>query len=413
MNIRDNFNSSFRILLQNKSRSFLTMLGIIIGIMGVIVIISAGNGAQSLIISQIQSQGTNLVAVFPGSGDKEGPPVSVMGIVITTLKYDDILALKDPVLSPHVKAVTGYVRASETVTWRGNKADTSIVGVSYTLPEVEETETVEGSFFTEEDEKSLQKVAVLGSDVKKNLFDGENPIGELVKIGKTSYRVVGVMEERGASGFSNQDNQIYIPVTTGQKLLLGIDHVSFGRAKISADVAAEHAMEDIKSILRVRHDIKENQPDDFDVRSQKESIDVMLKVTNAIKFFLAAVAGIALVVGGIGIMNIMLVAVQERIREIGLRKAVGARNYDIMEQFLIETIFITSLAGIIGIILGIFVSYSVAKVITFLGYDWEFSISIYSIILAVGVSSAIGFIFGLIPARRASKLNSIEALRYE
>jgi len=389
------------------------MLGIIIGIMGVIVIISAGSGAQSLIVSQIQSQGSNLVAVFPGNGDKEGPPVSVMGIVITTLKYDDILALKDSVLSPHVKAVTGYVRASETITWRGNKVDTSIVGVSYTLPMVEDTATELGSFFTEEDEKSLQKVAVLGSDVKKNLFDGENPIGELIKIGKTSYRVIGAMKERGASGFSNQDNQIYIPVTTGQKLLLGIDHVSFGRAKIASDSDIDHAMNDIKEILRTRHDIKENQPDDFDVRSQKDAINVMLKVTNAIKFFLAAVAGIALIVGGIGIMNIMLVAVQERIREIGLRKAVGARNYDIMEQFLLETIFITSLAGIIGIILGVIVSYLVAKIINYLGYSWEFSISIYSIILAVGVSSLIGFIFGLIPARRASKLNSIEALRYE
>jgi putative ABC transport system permease protein len=234
-----------------------------------------------------------------------------------------------------------------------------------------------------------------------------------VKIGKHGFRVIGVMRERGTSGFANQDNQIYVPITTAQKLLLGINYVNFGRAKVKDNADIDHAIDDIKSILRDRHDLAIGQPNDFDVRSQKDAINVLLKVTNAIKFFLAAVAGIALLVGGIGIMNIMLVAVQERIREIGLRKAVGATKFDVTEQFLIETVIITSIAGILGIILGIFISYLVSFIMQSLGFDWNFSISLVSVFLSVIISSAIGFIFGLVPARRASKLDPIEALRYE
>ena len=413
VNLRDNFNNSINLFRQNKSRAILTMLGIVIGIMGVIVIISAGNGAQGLIVNQIQSQGSNLIAVFPGSGDEEGPPVSVMGIVITTLKYNDIKALKDPILSPHVEDVTGYVRGTDTVTFGSNKADTTFIGVSASLPNIEDTGVALGSFFGEEDERGLQKVAVLGSDVKKDLFGDDDPLGQLVKIGKHSFRVIGVMRERGTSGFANQDNQIYVPITTAQKLLLGINYINFGRAKIKDNVDIDKAIDDIKLILRDRHDLAFGQPNDFDIRSQKDAINILLKVTNAIKFFLAAVAGIALLVGGIGIMNIMLVAVQERIREIGLRKAVGARNFDIMEQFLVETILITSAAGIIGIILGVMVSYLIAQIMQLLKFDWDFSVSIFSVILSVVVSSVIGLVFGIVPARRASKLNSIEALRYE
>jgi len=413
VNFRETLHNSYHILEQNKLRSFLTMLGIIIGIMGVIVIISAGAGAQSLIFNQIKSQGSNLVAIFPGSGEKDGPPVSVMGIVITTLKNEDIQALRNPKLSPHVEAVTGYVRGSETVTWLGNKTDTSIIGVSASLPIVEDTKVAQGDFFSEEDEKGLQKVAVLGADTYKDLFGDQNAIGELIKIGKHNFRVIGVMIERGASGFSNQDKQIYVPITTAQKLILGIDYISFGRAKVLGEQNIDGAIGDIRVILRDRHDLAPGEVDDFDIRSQKESLDTLLTVTNAMKFFLAAIAGIALLVGGIGIMNIMLVAVQERIREIGLRKAVGAKNSNIMTQFLIETVFITFLAGVGGVLLGVLVTYLIAKVVQYLGYDWEFIISIYSLILAVGVSSLIGLIFGLIPARRASKLNPIEALQYE
>lgn len=413
MNLGETLYNTCQILFANKVRSVLTMLGIIIGIAGVIVIISAGNGAQSLIVNQIKSQGSNLVAIFPGNTEDDGPPASVMGVVITSLKYDDVKALKDSVRAPDVLDYTAYVRGSMDASWQGNKADTSYVGVSASLPFIEDTGTQSGSFFTEEDESSLQKVAVLGADVKKDLFGDQNPIGELVKIGKHSFRVVGVMRERGTAGFTNQDNQIYVPVTTAQKLLSGINYVSFARVKISDENKIDKAMGDISEILRERHNVDIGEPVDFDVRSQRDALNALFKVTNAVKFFLVAVAAVALIVGGIGIMNIMLVSVQERVREIGLRKAVGARGNDILSQFLIETIVITSLAGIVGIFLGIFVSYLLSLIVQSLGYDWTFSISVFSVLLSVIVSSIIGFIFGLVPARRASKLDPIEALRYE
>ena len=270
-----------------------------------------------------------------------------------------------------------------------------------------------GVFFSEEDERGLQKVAVIGSEVKSNLFGDQEAIGESLKIGSHSFRVIGVMRERGVSGFTSQDNQIYVPITTAQKLLLGINYVSFARFKVESDQYVDQVMADLDIVLAERHQIAPGQAKDFDIRSQKDALDVLLTITDAIRFFLAAIAALALVVGGIGIMNIMLVAVEERIREIGLRKAVGAKNRHILEQFLIETIFITFVAGVIGIILGILISWFVAVVAQTLGYDWAFSLSPFAIILSVAISSLIGLIFGIIPARRASRLNPITALHYE
>ena len=222
------------------------------------------------------------------------------------------------------------------------------------------------------------------------------------------------MAERGAAGFSNQDNQVYIPITTAQSLILGIKHVSFARAKVDSTDNIDAAMDDIHAILQDRHNIATGAPVDFDIRSQKQGAESLLAITNAIKFFLAAVAGIALIVGGIGIMNIMLVSVEERIREIGLRKAIGAKNNDILFQFLIEAIVVTSIAGIFGIILGVGVSFIISVGVKLFGFDnWDFVIPVYSVILGLGVSSVIGLIFGVLPARRASQLNPIEALRYE
>ncbi len=414
MNFRDLIRSSLRILLQNKMRSFLTMLGIMIGVSTVILIISVGSGAQGIILGQVEKVGSNLISIFPGNGDDDGPPVSVMGIVITTLTSDDIDAIKDSARSPHIVAATGYVRGNTTATWESNKADTTFIGVSASLPEVEDTRVQSGAFFSVEDEKTLQRVAVLGSDVSRNLFADQDPIGQMVKIEKQNFRVVGVMVERGSVGFSNQDNQIYIPITTAQSLLLGIHHVSFARAKVDFTENTTAAIDDITAILSDRHDIESNEPVDFDVRSQKEGAEALLTITNAIKFFLAAVAGIALIVGGIGIMNIMLVSVEERIREIGLRKAIGAKSKDILLQFLIETIVVTSIAGIFGIIIGTGISFLISVVVQFLGYtEWDFVLSVPSILIGIGVSGFVGLLFGVAPARRAARLNPIEALRYE
>lgn len=407
----ENIKTSWQIIGRNKIRSFLTMLGIIIGVMSVIIILSVGGGAQSLILNQIKGMGSNLIGVLPGKSNDDGPPASAMGILITSLTYDNI---KDLVKhDQHIVAGTGYVKGTDTITWGFNKTDTNFVGVGAEYLIVEDVRINKGQFFTENDEKSNATVAVLGTEVVNNLFGNTNPIGQKIKIKKTNFTVIGVTEKRGSSGFQNQDNQIFVPITTAQKLLLGINYISFARLKIDDASNIDSTMDQIKIKLRELHNIDKPENDDFSVRSMTQGLEVFTNITNALKIFLTAVASIALVVGGIGIMNIMLAIVQERTKEIGLRKAVGARKRQILLQFLTETVFITLLGGIIGIVLGIIISITIAKVAQNMGYDWDLIISIFSIILGTVVSIIVGLIFGIIPARRASDLNPIEALRYE
>lgn len=412
MYLVENIKTAWQIIGRNKIRSFLTMLGIVIGVMSVIIIISVGAGAQSLILNQIKGMGSNLVGILPGKSDEKGPPASVMGILITSLKYADVQTLvKD---DPHIVAGAAYVKGTDTVTWGYNKIDTNFVGTNAGYVEVEEIKIAQGHFFTETDEKSNNRVAVLGSEVAEELFNGGvDPVGQLVKIKKTSFTIIGVLAKRGVSGFENQDNQIFVPITTAQKLLLGINHVSFARLKIDQANNVDKSMDYIKDKLRALHNIDKPQNDDFSVRSMAQGLEVFTKVTNALRLFLVSVASIALVVGGIGIMNIMLAAVQERTREIGLRKAVGAKSSRILGQFLVETVTITFLGGLLGIILGALTSLIVAKVAKSMGYDWDLVISVGSIMLACVVSVGVGLVFGLIPARRASRLDPITALRYE
>lgn len=412
MNLVENIISAWLLLMRNKLRSFLTMLGIIIGVMAVVVIMSVGAGAQSLILNQIKSLGSNLVGVLPGKSDDNGPPASVFGIVVTTLTYNDVQALTNGSL-PHVTAATGYVRGAATVTADNNQSDTTFVGVMASYPDVEDVVVKHGRFFTEDEDRSLARVAVLGYGTARDLFGDIDPLGKQIKIKKTQFTVIGVVDQRGTSGFQNQDDQVFIPLITAQKLMLGIDYVNFARAKIDASEAVNATMEDVRAVLRERHNITNPENDDFSVRSTNQGLDAITGVTNALKFFLAAIAALSLVVGGIGIMNIMLAAVEERTREIGLRKAVGATSGNIMGQFLIETISITLTGGFIGMVLGALLSLGVAAIARNMGYEWDLVISASSIALALVVSISIGLIFGLSPARRASRLSPIEALRYE
>ncbi len=410
MTLLANLKFSFKNLRANKKRSFLTILGIVIGVAAVIIIMAVGAGAQSLIFNQISAQGSNLIGILPGYSDENGPPASVMGVVVTTLKEDDAEALRQ---IKEITAVASYSRGVDTAQWQNQKIDATFVGTvpDYTI--VEDVKIASGSFFDESENKAMARVAVLGYQAAEDLFGRQDPIGEIIKIKGVNFRVIGVVEKRGVVAFQNQDELIFIPLQTVQKLLLGVNYVSMIRAKVINDAEVPDAVAQIRQILRERHDISRPEEEDFSARASAQALDAMKQITDALTFFLAGIAAISLIVGGIGIMNIMLVAVNERTREIGLRKAVGATEKNIQQQFLVDAIVVTLSGGLIGIVLGFIVSALVAIVANYLGYDWDFVITIPSIILGASISCLVGIVFGWYPARQASRLEPVEALRHE
>ena len=395
-------------LVLNKSRSFLTMLGIIIGVAAVISIMSVGASAQDLLLAQVKAMGTNLIGILPGASDDQGPPSSAFGIEITTLKYEDALDIKK---LPHVLAVCSYITGRGTVSYQKEAYEFNYVGLTPDYPVVEDTAFAAGRFIKQEDLDNLARVAVLGSQAAKKLFGQENPLEKQIKVNQIVFKVVGVMKERGASGLQNQDEQIYIPLKTAQKIMLGIDYVAYIRAKIDQEENIAPATEQIKQVLRFRHRIKDPAKDDFSVRSTAQALDILGTVTQALKSFLVAVAAISLIVGGIGIMNIMFVTVNERTKEIGLRKAVGAKRKDILLQFLLESAAMTLLGGLVGIILGILISAAIALGVNYFGYDWKFIITPLAVFLSTLMAVSVGLVFGLWPANRASLLSPMDALR--
>lgn len=389
------------------------MLGIIIGVGAVIVIMALGAGAQELILGQIESFGTNKIGILPGKADDDGPPASAMGIIITSLKLKDAEAIKREI--PHVEAVAAYANDAASIIWQSNSYSTNIKGVNNDYFAVEGGEIKTGRFFNEREQNDLSKVIILGHTVKKEIFGESDPIGAKVKIRNNIFEVVGTTKERGTVAFQNYDDQVLIPIKTVQKIVAGINYINMIRLSVDDEDNIPEVEDHITMLLRDRHEINDasGDSDDFSIRSSSDAISMITTVTDALKYFLAAMAALSLVVGGIGIMNIMLVSVTERTREIGLRKALGANNSNIINQFLIETISLTTIGGIIGIIGGIVVSYVVTIVIQYLDYDWKFSVSLFSIILGTGVSMIIGLIFGIYPAKKASKLEPVEALHYE
>lgn len=400
-------------IVGNKGRAFLTMLGVIIGITSVIVIMAVGEGAQSLILGELKSLGSNLVGIMPGNTGKDGPPAAVMGITVTTLTYEDALAIGDKRNLPHVVGVAPFTNGYGQVIYNNQTTDATYAGTGADYPVVQDHQILSGRFFNGAEEKSGSKVAVLGYKVWQDLFGKENPIGERVKIGKESFRVIGVMASKGTGGVLNFDEQIFTPITAMQKIVLGVNHLGLVRAKIDSADNVDSAIRDIENLLRRRHKIRTIQDDDFTVRSQNSALNIIENVTSGLQFFLTSVAAISLIVGGIGIMNIMLIAVSERTREIGLRKAIGARPHVIMGQFLTEAIIITVSGAVIGIMIGAILAYIISFVMVKLGYNWVFNVSFFSVTISLVVAFLVGLIFGLYPAKKASRLSPIEALRYE
>ena len=404
---------SYQNLISAKFRSFLTMLGIIIGVSSVIIVMSIGRSAQLLILNQVKGIGSNLIGVLPGASDEKGPPAIVFGVVTTTLTYEDMLALKAKNNTPDILDATAYVSGTATAKSKDLVSQVSYQGVTASLLNVEKTEISQGRFFLRQEDTNLSRVLVLGETRAKDLFPNQDPIGQQVTIKDLNFTVIGVLKKRGSSGLSNSDELVYMPLFTAQKMLLGINYLTFIRAKVRDNANINQSIIDIQKTLRERHKIDETASDDFSVRSTAQALSMLETVTNVLKYFLTSIAAISLVVGGIGIMNIMLISVKQRIWEIGLRKAVGAKRGDIILQFLIESIFITITGGTIGIIFGTFFSYLASVVIVRLGYDWQFVISYQSIFLAAFIAVLIGLIFGVYPAKKAGKVSPMEALRYE
>jgi len=395
--------------MQRKMRSVLTMLGIVIGIASVITIMSLGNSAQDYILGQVQSFGTDIISINPGA-PTSGPPAAVQGIIITTLNARDVASLKQ---EPSIVSVAARVSGQATASY--GTVERSIIWHAFSPVgfHMFNMELSQGAPFTDADAGAYRKVIILGSQVAKDLFGSVNPVGKQVRLDDATFRVVGVFAPKGAGVFSF-DNYIVMPLSVGQKQMLGIDYYHELSVQFDSRYDSTFVKNRIASILRQNHHIRSADKEDFMITSMEEALNIVTSITSALTWFLAAIATISLIVGGIGIMNIMLVSVTERTREIGLRKAVGATEWDILQQFLIESIFLTLVGGLIGIIFGgTLVGLAYVLVTRFAAVDWVFTFPPAAVALALIVSTASGLIFGLYPARQASRKNPIDALRYE
>jgi putative ABC transport system permease protein len=404
MRIKESIHIASRSLIGNKMRSSLTMLGVIIGVAAIIAMISIGNGAKADISERIKSLGSNVLQIRPGT--QAFGPVRFGAGSVQTLKYEDAQMLKEK--SQYISYVSPEVSRQAQVKF-GNKNDNiEIIGTTAEYQRVQNIKTTKGSFFTDNDVLFREKVCLVGQTVVTNIFGSVDPIGQRIRINNIEFRVLGVLEKKGSMGPFDQDNRVLIPVTTAMKRVFGTDYLRSISVEVRNAKEMDAAKEELTTLLRRQHRIATNKDSDFNIQDQSAFLETLEKTSQSFTYLLGGIATVSLIVGGIGIMNIMLVSVSERTREIGTRKAIGAKRRDILLQFLVESLVLSLLGGIIGILLGVGGAILISK---FAG--WKTVISVDAILLAFLFSASIGIFFGIYPARKAARLNPIEALRYE
>jgi len=404
MKFQDILQETYTALSANKARSGLTILGIVIGIGSVIAMVSIGQGASGQIQSSIEGLGSNLLTVSPGVAQQGSGFVSAGRGSAQTLKNDDVDAIRE---IAGVAYISPERQGRYQIVASANNTNSTVIGASPEYAMVRNVSTANGSFITESNMRSMGRVAVLGPTVATDLFEDQDPVGKTIRINKLNFKVIGVLQAKGSAGFFNPDDTIFVPLTTMQKILSGGEYLSSIAISVATKDLMPQVQEEATAVLVAKHRVDPAIPD-FSILSQADILGTLTQVTDTFTIFLAAIAGISLIVGGIGIMNMMLTTVTERTREIGLRKAIGAKKKHITMQFLTEAVMLTFLGGAAGIALGWILSILVSS---FAGIAT--SVSLSTILLAFGVSAAIGIIFGYYPARRAASLNPIEALRYE
>ena len=397
---------ALRALANNKLRGFLTMLGIIIGVASVITMLAIGQGSKRSIQAQISEMGSNMIMIHPGADMRGG--VRQDASAMETLKLEDYQNIVDE--TRYVSAVSPSVNSSGQAIYGSNNTPTTVYGISPDYLEIRRYKVQDGDMFTEQDIQTAAKVCVIGKTVVDNLFtNGENPVGKVIRFQKLPFRVAGVLESKGYNSMGmDQDDLILAPYTTIQKKVLAITHLQGINCSALKEEYTDQAIDEITEILRRNHRLKESDDDDFTIRSQQELSTMLTSTTDMMTVLLAAVAGISLLVGGIGIMNIMYVSVTERTREIGLRMSIGAKGIDILAQFLIESILISVTGGLIGVVLGVGAALVVNGVAHF-----PIFIQPWSVVLSFAVCTVTGVFFGWYPAKKAAQLDPIEAIRYE
>ena len=397
---------ALRALANNKLRGFLTMLGIIIGVASVITMLAIGQGSKRSIQEQISEMGSNMIMIHPGADVRGG--VRQDASAMETLKLEDYQNIVDE--TRYVSAVSPSVNSSGQAIFGANNAPTTVYGISPDYLEIRRYKVEDGDMFTEQDIQTAAKVCVVGKTVVDNLFtNGESPVGKVIRFQKLPFRIVGVLESKGYNSMGmDQDDLILAPYTTIQKKVLAITHLQGITCSALKEEYTDQAIDEISEILRRNHKLKESDDDDFTIRSQQELSTMLTSTTDMMTVLLAAVAGISLLVGGIGIMNIMYVSVTERTREIGLRMSIGAKGIDILAQFLIESILISVTGGLIGVVFGVGAALVVNGVAHFPIY-----IQPWSVVLSFAVCTVTGVFFGWYPAKKAAQLDPIEAIRYE